>query len=525
MGQFGAISYDEMVRQMTEPAFPYAIPGQLSRSVARLRVEHLSHDALLTIIDKIGTAVGQVPLQTNGEEAERLIRSQAALSFLLMSYVRNASVTFPAEAIEKVRLFRRSEVARVRELEEKNIGKLIVLDERNKQGSRYLGIKEQAREEILRELSSSRQEDGQDVEQRLQAFTLASGKDATREIMYQFLDGHQELPGFFYKVFANTLDFDTLRTNLRNYMKLHPESKQRLDILSTSLGLDLGETVLDLADFYRNEPLDEHRPYSELLVKDLAILSQEFQGRKKVIDVGCGKGRLMLPLRREGIPVEGIDAVAEYGDYIKSRDPQAVFYQGLMDALPFANGGVDGIFIMGRTSGHWKNMRDGIKTLREFRRVLAPNGSVILDLPDITAGEYRKHTIRQAKVLERAGIWNHEFGDINDSPNGIHYFDRLMPGIGQMKAMALLAGLKAEIIDKVPFAVGEDKEDINIYWRLTHREGGEIRADTHPMDTTYDEVRTLLTFLSPADLEEFGIHVTESGNPSLRGVMLNVEDY
>jgi SAM-dependent methyltransferase len=521
MNQLEAMSDADLVGQLIRPASPFIVPGQLSQATGRLRVEELQDDDAVKIIKRVGSSLA------HASSPEDQIGGQAALSFLLLNYVRDETAILPREAIAAIRHFRGSKNPWVQDLERQNIGKLILLDERNRKTGQAIGLREQVRDELFVQLSLSHEEGAWGLENRLLAYTLSSGKDATKELMYRFLDSGVELPQYFYKVFANTLDFDTMRTSLREYMKAHPESRERLNRHSKTLNLDLGETVLDPIDFYRNEPLESHGPYSELQEKDLEVLTKEFAGRKKVVDVGCGRGRLMLPLRQAGIPVEGVDVVEEYGEYLQSQDPEAVFHVGSMDDLPYEDGQSDGIFVMGRTSGHWKSPLNAIRTFQELRRVLSPEGTVVLDLPDITSGFYAQRVAERANALREAGIWNYEYGDIHSSPDSVHFFDRLMPGASQVKAMALLAGFEAEIIDDAPFTIGGGVVENNLYWRLTPRKEGPINENSLRTrgNVSNSEWMTIVNSISPGDLEEFGIHITKSGHTSVRQAKLNVEDY
>ena len=101
----------------------------------------------------------------------------------------------------------------------------------------------------------------------------------------------------------------------------------------------------------------------------------------RVLDVGCGTGFATEGLLEHTKRVHGIDqsrhqlerAYAKFG-----KNEQVKFYRGDAERLPFRDGAFDAVW----SSGSIEYWPDPVETLREFRRVVAPGGPVLVVGPD-----------------------------------------------------------------------------------------------------------------------------------------------
>lgn len=126
-----------------------------------------------------------------------------------------------------------------------------------------------------------------------------------------------------------------------------------------------------------------------------------------VLDVGCGSGRVMLHLAREGFRVVGVDyseAMLARGRQHAARLPDDVrarvtFVHG--DALHATIPGGPFRLISVPYNGfmHFQTLDDQLTALRHFRALLADGGALLLDLPN--AGEAFGTQDDGALVLER----------------------------------------------------------------------------------------------------------------------------
>jgi SAM-dependent methyltransferase len=100
-----------------------------------------------------------------------------------------------------------------------------------------------------------------------------------------------------------------------------------------------------------------------------------------ILDAGCGNGRHALPLAGAGHRVVALDSstvllAAARRAARGARWPQ--FVRGSYATLPFAPGTFDAVLCLGTALGYLGDEGDRA-ALREFRRVLAPGGRLVIE--------------------------------------------------------------------------------------------------------------------------------------------------
>lgn len=127
-------------------------------------------------------------------------------------------------------------------------------------------------------------------------------------------------------------------------------------------------------------------------IEDLLLYSMlAAEAGDPILDVGCGTGRVMLHLAQEGYRTVGLDISApmlDRGRHKLAARPRlagrASFVQG--DALNPPLAEQFGLIIVPyNTFMHFSEQADQLAALRACRRLLAPDGLLVLDLPN--AGE------------------------------------------------------------------------------------------------------------------------------------------
>ena len=102
----------------------------------------------------------------------------------------------------------------------------------------------------------------------------------------------------------------------------------------------------------------------------------------RVLDVGCGVGRLMLRLQRRGCEVAGVDILRR--DLVSARrllagnGPPSTFVQADGGRLPF----IDASFDFVACTETLEHAADAAMMLRELARVLRPGGRLVVSVPD-----------------------------------------------------------------------------------------------------------------------------------------------
>ena len=119
------------------------------------------------------------------------------------------------------------------------------------------------------------------------------------------------------------------------------------------------------------------------------------RGFKKVLDIGCGKGRHSLLFAQHGFEVSGIDlsasAIENTMQTLATNGVNCEIIWADMRDLPFSDGSYDAVFSY-LTISHTDTA--GVrKTLSEIHRVLKPGGEVFFTLnssesPSYKRGEY-----------------------------------------------------------------------------------------------------------------------------------------
>lgn len=105
---------------------------------------------------------------------------------------------------------------------------------------------------------------------------------------------------------------------------------------------------------------------------------------RRVLDVGCATGDLLLSIRREGnANVTGVEPGERAVAVARGRGLDARL--GMLEDAAFSDASFDTV-ILSHTLEH---VRDPIATLREIRRVLAPGGALVLWLPNADSIEAR----------------------------------------------------------------------------------------------------------------------------------------
>jgi SAM-dependent methyltransferase len=127
-------------------------------------------------------------------------------------------------------------------------------------------------------------------------------------------------------------------------------------------------------------------------LRPLATWAAEAQGRPvRLLDVGCGKGYFMRDFVRglderwriKPSRIAGIDIVRSSGDVFEQISPRFEFVQHDTDGnpLPFESGSFEFL-----SCNHvLEHVFETEKLVREFRRVLTPNGLCIIAVPNCAA--------------------------------------------------------------------------------------------------------------------------------------------
>ncbi|HEC63610.1 MAG TPA: class I SAM-dependent methyltransferase [Candidatus Acetothermia bacterium] len=137
-------------------------------------------------------------------------------------------------------------------------------------------------------------------------------------------------------------------------------------------------------------------------------------GARRVLDLGCGAGRHLVFLAREGFEVHGLDASAEALKISRSRlrkeNLSATLVRADMRNIPYPDGTFDAVIAI--ASLYHGTLADLRQTLAEIQRVLRPGGMALLEFKSKRSFRYgRGKKIEPetyvAETGEDAGILHH----------------------------------------------------------------------------------------------------------------------
>src|SRR5947209_13317409 len=117
----------------------------------------------------------------------------------------------------------------------------------------------------------------------------------------------------------------------------------------------------------------EHKPMDRALLDRFAA---EVWGLGTVCDMGCGPGHVAQYLHERGVHVLGIDVSPRLVEQARQLNPGIEFQQGNMSSLDVENeawGGIVAFYSIIHIP-----RAEVISVLQEFRRVLRPNGLLLL---------------------------------------------------------------------------------------------------------------------------------------------------
>jgi SAM-dependent methyltransferase len=265
--------------------------------------------------------------------------------------------------------------------------------------------------------------------------------------------------------------------------------------------------IESLRRFYQeNIRFEEYGLNDQMQGKDLVFLKRLLEKEDKIMDLGCGTGRLLLPLINEGHNVSGIDFVSRHINFIKKLNPNAITFERDWHYTGLKDESFDMIYSLGRSTLHDYSLPNQAQLFRETHRILRSGGKFVFDVPayskatpekldeiweklqDLTEDDDSGDSVKFEEKLEellqgyngyekmilgygvemlRRGVKNFRFGAIYDSADGINYDTRFCPDQAFIEYLAQFTGFR--IVENEPYHREElptGKGDENLYYVL-----------------------------------------------------------
>ncbi len=114
------------------------------------------------------------------------------------------------------------------------------------------------------------------------------------------------------------------------------------------------------------------------------------RGLRRVLDLGCGAGRHVIFLAREGFEVHGLDSSTEALRICRERLQAAGLHAALVRAdmrkIPYPDGAFDAVLAI--ASIYHGTLADMRRTIAELHRVLRPGGLALLEFKSVRSFRY-----------------------------------------------------------------------------------------------------------------------------------------
>ncbi|MBR6968210.1 MAG: class I SAM-dependent methyltransferase [Ruminococcus sp.] len=140
-----------------------------------------------------------------------------------------------------------------------------------------------------------------------------------------------------------------------------------------------GGSDYDDIDYFDFE--NHFRGSIESIKKSQEFYLKYFKDRKKVVDIGCGRGEFLSLMQDNGIPAEGVDIYEPYTDYCNMKGLKATCGDGC--GFLGKTEGVDGIFV-GQVVEHLSPKQITSLCNTAYER-LEEGGCIVIETPNPTS--------------------------------------------------------------------------------------------------------------------------------------------
>lgn len=138
-----------------------------------------------------------------------------------------------------------------------------------------------------------------------------------------------------------------------------------------------------LAPFY--DAFTEHHPHDVWLERLEALAREHGLTGRRVLDVGCGTGKSLIPLIRRGYRGAGCDLSAEMLEHAARTLPDLPLHRADMRALPASLGIFDWITCLDDALNYLLGDDDLARALTSMASLLRPGGLLTFDLNSLRA--------------------------------------------------------------------------------------------------------------------------------------------
>ncbi len=144
---------------------------------------------------------------------------------------------------------------------------------------------------------------------------------------------------------------------------------------------------------------------------DIRALADYLQPGEKVLDIGCGTGRLWAALKDKQVDYLGVDSSIEEIKIAKRDYPEGNFQIADALNLPLADNSFDKVYSIA-VLHHLPSKEYRLQFLREAKRVLKPAGKLTLRVWDIFKDSQNRRRLLKYSLLKLIGKSELDFKDL-----------------------------------------------------------------------------------------------------------------
>ncbi|MEI7426196.1 MAG: class I SAM-dependent methyltransferase [Candidatus Moraniibacteriota bacterium] len=273
------------------------------------------------------------------------------------------------------------------------------------------------------------------------------------------------------------------------------------------------KAIRNLQEFYQTQIRFEDYKVNKLMnEKEVGLLKTLIPNDGKVLEMGCGTGRLITEMAKAGYDISGFDYTERHaqitGENLKREGLKAKVFQGDWHNIGFGDENFDTAYSLGRNILHDYSVTDQNKLFKEASRILKKDGRFIFDIPNrenasetelaklwsereermLEYGQdsgdekttqkieewengklagyngYEKLVLKYGLEMLKMGIYNFRFGAIYDSPDGKNFATRYSYSTEDIEMLAQMVGFEIAEVKKEKLETGKDDE--NLYFIL-----------------------------------------------------------
>ncbi len=160
-------------------------------------------------------------------------------------------------------------------------------------------------------------------------------------------------------------------------------------------GLDQEKYTVDYVD-----PAEDNHFQNHGQTKSYEFIQKKLKPNGRLLDIGCGNGRLMIMARKDGWDVQGLELSEYYAKIIEEKQGIPVIVANFLEYNP-TDGQLYGLVTLRHVLEH---LPDPIIAMKKINSLLNPGGYAMMEFPNIDGWE-----ARVKRFLQKTGIKKKEY--------------------------------------------------------------------------------------------------------------------